>query len=112
MGGRALHRAREAEREGGELGVGVLGHGLDLFVEELLQALLEGHRIAAGVAEDARRLLVEEQGVEQVLDRDVLVPPPRGLALGEGEGDLDFRADAHGYSGSTVRRRGIECSLA
>ena len=93
---RPLHGAVEAEREGGKLSVRLLRHGLELVVEELLELLLQrGAASAAGVADDGRRLVIEEERVEQVLDRDVLVPPPRRLALGEGEGDLDFGADAH-----------------
>src|SRR5262249_51497213 len=99
-------------REGGELGVRLLRKGLDLLVEELLQPLLEGGRVAPGVAEDVRRLLVEEERIEEVLDRHVLVPAAGGLPLGDGEGDLDFVADAHGYSGSAVSRRGIPYFLS
>ncbi len=87
----------------GEIGV-VLADLLDLLVEEALELLLELHDLPAGVLDDQRRRVVEEQRVEQVLDGDVLVPPPRRLVRGQREGDLDFGANPH-HSSSSMQRR-------
>ncbi len=111
MAARCTARLKPSESEG-NWRLRLLRQGLHLVVEELSSRFFSAAGSPPAWRRMPRRLLVEEERVEQVLDRDELVPAPRRLALGEGEGNLDFRADAHGYSGSTVSRRGIPCSLA
>ncbi len=106
---RPTTRWKPSERVGG---VAVVGERGELGVEEALEPLLQGRGVAAGVAEDLRRLVVEEEGVEQVLDGHELVPAALRFTGGKGEGDLDFGADTHGHSGSTESRRGMPCSFA
>jgi len=74
-----------------------------------LEALLDARDIAAGMLHHALDAGIEQQRVEQVLDRHVLVAAAEGLAGREGDGDLDFGADAH-QVGSVVRRSGIPFS--
>ena len=103
-------RWKPSESDGS--GVGVLGQRRDLVVEELLELLLQRGRVAAGVADDLRRLVVEEQRVEQVLDRQVLVPPPRASRVASEKAISTSGLTRMVYSGSAVSRRGIPCSLA
>src|SRR5262249_52876598 len=79
--------------------------------EEGLELLLERRRVAARVAHDLGRLLVEEERIEEVLDRDELVAAPGGLTGGEGERDLDFGAHAHGFI-TPARPSGAAACLA
>ncbi len=62
-------RRRRADRE--------VVERLDLLGQERVELLLEHLRIPARVTDDVRGRLVEQQGVEQVLDREVLVVPRR-----------------------------------
>ena len=64
-------------------------------VEERVELLLEGLGIAAGVTDDVRRRLVEQERVEQVLDRDVLVPPAGRVVRGDRQRNLDLGAESH-----------------
>ena len=47
--------------------------------------------------------LVEQQGVEEMLEREVLVTSPRRLVLSERERDLDLGADTHSLVSSLSR---------
>ena len=87
---RALHR----KRGGGDVEV-LLRDALELIGEELLELFLDGGGISTCVPDDLRGRLVEEQRVEQVLEREVFMTTPGRLVLSERERDLDFGADTH-----------------
>jgi len=74
----ALHAVRHARVDGL-----VRLDRVDLLRQERVEPLLEGLRISTRVAHDGGRRLVEQQRVEQVLDRVVLVTPPRRVRLGD-----------------------------
>ena len=82
MTGRAPNGPLNAERHRGSARVVPLGQRFELVAQVLLEPLLEQARVAARVTNDVRRGLVEQQRVEQVLDGDVLVTPPRSIAGG------------------------------
>ena len=91
----------------------MLGHGLDLFIEELFEPLFQLRRIPSSLADDARDLFVEGERVEQVFDRDVFVTPADGFTSGQTDCNLDFGRWAHvTYSGSVDSRSGMPCSRA
>ena len=69
----APDRALHAERRRGRRRR-VLRDRLDLLVRKSSSFFLSALRIAARVTDDVRRRLVEQERVEQVLDRHVLVP--------------------------------------
>jgi hypothetical protein len=101
---------------GGLLGLAAAGPGLEGPVEVVLELLLELGDVGAARGQDLGGDLVPRHRVEQVLQRDVLVPAPPGVGDGVLEGGLQFLRyrDHRGscYSGSTVQRSGYSASRA
>jgi hypothetical protein len=108
---RAPNGSLYADRRAGVREKCRLGELVELLVEEAFELLLQLRNVPSGVSDHARRRVVEEQRVEQMLHRDELVPALPGLVGGEGQRDFDFRTNPH-YSGSAVRSSGIPCCLA
>ena len=107
----ALEAARRVR-----LGLRAAGKLRELALQDLVEQVLELLDVAAGFSHDAGRLLVVQEGVEQVLDRHDVVPSPHGFAQSERTSDFDFSADLHesspNPSGSAVHLSGCPCSLA
>jgi hypothetical protein len=96
----ALKHGREHRLDGG-----VLLHARVGFLDELIELRLELLDLPATRADDVRHLAVVQQSEEQVLDRDVLVPPPDGFVDGEFEGCLQGLGD-HLCSGKREKVKG------
>ncbi len=86
---RALDHARERQRRLRPLAI-LLGQGLDLLVQEVLQLADEARDRAAAVLDDVAGLVIDHQREQQVLEPGELVPavgrvvervPDRGLQL-------------------------------
>ena len=111
--GGALQDALEG---GGLLRLAAAGPGLQRPVEVVLELLLQLGDVGAAGGQDLGGDLVAGHGVEQVLQGDVLVPPPTGVGHGALEGCLQFLGYRDHrrscYSGSTVQRRGYSASRA
>ncbi len=107
---------QDALEGGGLLRLAAPGAGLEGPVEVVLEFLLELGDVGAAGGQDLGGDLVARHGVEQVLQRDVLVAPPPGVGHGALESCLQFlRYRDHRrscYSGSTVQRRGYSASRA
>ena len=91
----ARRKARWTPSEGGGWRRALFGQRLDLLGQERVELLLEGLGVAARVTHDVRRRLVEKERVEQVLDRDVLVPPAGRVVRGDRQRNLDLGAESH-----------------
>ena len=98
-----LHDALE---HGGEhrLDLGVIGELFERPVHEIVELLLELRNVAAAGVDDLDDVAVVQQGVEQMLERHVLVAPFHRLVEGEFEGLLQL-------AGNHVRRVGAVVAL-
>ena len=99
---RALDDTLKADRgaRGDVDGFADVGH---LVIEEMVELTADGVDIAAGVSDDARAVVVEEQCEQEMLDAHELVTPPFRLARGKPERDLDFGTDSHGHALTPAR---------
>jgi hypothetical protein len=81
----------------GEAGMEFLvrAEALERRVEVLGEALLDPLEIAAGMAEDPGGLLVESQGIEEVLQPGVFMPETAGFGPGHLERDLQIARQFH-----------------
>ena len=121
-----LRAAAHAGRGEGEHALHAEGEArLEVLVVDLLQLLGEvlgevfphAVEVRPGVLEHAGRLVVEGQGVEQVLQARVFMTQPPGLGDGDGKGDLQIVGELHSSSslsssGSTESLRGMPFSRA
>jgi hypothetical protein len=95
LGGGAGERALQRQRQPRLEHPAVLVLALERLSEVLLEAAAHPLRIAAGVAQHARGLVVQGERVEQVLGAGVLVPQPPGLGDGDGQRDLHVLRELH-----------------
>ncbi len=120
VGAGAGERALERERQPR---LAAAGDAPQLVVEPGGEPLAQRFEVGAGVAQHEGGLLVEGQGVEQVLHAGVLVAEPRRLADRDAERDLEVLRQPHGApssrppssrppSASRVSRSGIPSARA
>ena len=83
----------------------VPGHRFEVLVEEALELDPEPIHVGARVEQDPRPILVVDQGVEQMLDRQVGMPAGLRLAVRRLERQLEIATDRT-HSFSTPARRG------
>ncbi len=83
---------------------------LDFFLEVLLEVLLELFHVSAARGDDLCGFRIVQEREQDVLEREVLVPPPRRLVHGTRKRDSQFFGELH--SGSVVTSRGYPESRA
>ena len=81
---RVLHDALQHCRQH-RLFVGVLGELLERLFQEVVELFLEHVDVPTAGADDVDDVVVVQQREKQMLERDVLVPPPHRLGQGEFE---------------------------
>ena len=110
VGRRALEDALEAEGLLRRL-VDARRQALDVLVEVAGHLALELGNVDRAGAQHLDHRGIVQQRVEDVLDRQVLVPAATRLAEGEGERRFEGPAEAH-HASSTVQRSGNSCTRA
>ncbi len=88
---------------------------LDCLFQKLLEAFLQAREVRSAGTEDLSSLCVFEQGQQQVLEREVLVPHPLRLGDREPEASLQLFSDqrgGHQSSGSIETLNGNSFSRA
>ena len=110
LGGGARQEALQGEGQA-RLERAVGRRRLQLVAQVAVEAVAQAVDVGAGMAQHAGGLVVEGEGVEQVLRAGVLVTPPAGLGDRDGERDLNVLRQFHGQ-GTTPRFRPLRCSAA
>ena len=81
---------------------------LDAFVEILVELLAQARQIGAAALQDALALGVMRERIQQVLEREIRVPPRHRLAVGNRQDDFDGGGE-HDPIMPYARARGRAC---
>ena len=83
------------------------------MVDAMFDKWVEARSSAYTILDSEFRRVMHQEGAEQVLQGDVLVPALAGVGDGRLEGLLQFLGNGHHrHSGSIVQRRGYSASRA
>ena len=78
---------------------------LDAFVEILVELLAQSRQIGAAALQDALAFAIVRERVEQVLERQIRMPPRHRLAVGNRQHDFDGGGEHDPIMPYDVRRR-------